>query len=60
VNAIAQQAGVDEAYGDLLPDQEWKRSTGLAFVDYMDRLVASESSPGEIRGETIALTAVLC
>jgi hypothetical protein len=30
------------------------------FVDYMDRLVASESSPGEIRGETIALTAVLC
>ena len=39
----------------------------LAFADHMDRLVASESAPGpkgkalgEIPGETIALTAVLC
>jgi hypothetical protein len=32
----------------------------LAFADHMDRLVASERSPEEIRDETIALTGVLC
>ena len=39
-----------------------------AFADHIDRLVANKSAPsprkgkarGEIRGETIALTAVLC
>ena len=39
----------------------------LGLADHMDRLVANKSAPGpkgkaleEIRGETIALTAVLC
>jgi hypothetical protein len=40
---------------------------GLAVADHMYRLASSKSAPapkgkapGEIRGETIALTAVLC
>jgi Zn2+/Cd2+-exporting ATPase len=39
VNAIARQAGVDEAYGDLLPDQK---------IEYVRKLLAAYSHVGMI------------